>query len=43
MRHLLSILDLTVEEIDSMISTAQDILDHPERYREACQIGRAHV
>ena len=37
MRHLLSILDLTVEEIDSMISTAQDILDHPERYREACR------
>ena len=30
MRHLLSILDLTVEEIDSMIATAQDI-----------QIGRA--
>lgn len=37
MKHLLSILDLTVEEIDELISTAEDILAHPDDYREKCK------
>ncbi|MBQ8268342.1 MAG: aspartate carbamoyltransferase [Clostridia bacterium] len=37
MNHLLDILDLTVEEIEELISTANDIIAHPENYREACR------
>ena len=37
MRHLLDILDLTVEEIDELIATASDIIEHPEKYRDACR------
>ena len=37
MRHLLDILDLTVEEIEELISTANDIIENPEKYREACK------
>lgn len=37
MRHLLSILDLTVEEIEELLTTAEDILDHPDKYRDACR------
>ena len=32
MRSLISILDLTVAEIDSLIVTAKDIIAHPENY-----------
>ena len=37
MRHLIDILDLSVEEIDGLISTAMDIIEHPENYREKCR------
>ncbi len=37
MRHLLSVLDLTVGEIDELIACAEDILDHPEKYQDACR------
>jgi aspartate carbamoyltransferase len=37
MRNLIDILDLSVEEIDEMITVANDIIDHPEKYREACK------
>ena len=37
MRHLIDIMDLTVEEIDSLIATASDIVAHPEAYREKCR------
>ena len=37
MRNLIDILDLSVEEIDEMIDVANDIIDHPEKYREACK------
>ncbi len=37
MRHLLDILDLTVEEIEELIATANDIIENPEKYREACK------
>lgn len=37
MKNLIDILDLTVEEIDEMIEVANDIIDHPENYREACK------
>ena len=36
MRSLISILDFTVEELDSLIATAKDIADHPEKYWDAC-------
>ncbi len=32
MRHLLSITDLTVEELDSLLSTAADIEQNPDKY-----------
>ena len=37
MKNLIDILDLSVEEIDEMIAVANDIIDHPENYREACK------
>ena len=37
MRSLISILDLSVEEIDQLIATARDIIVHPEDYREKCK------
>ncbi len=37
MRHLLDILDLTVEEIEELIATANDIIKSPEKYRDACR------
>ena len=36
MRSLISILDLTVAEIDSLIVTAKDIIAHPENYWDRC-------
>ena len=36
MRHLINILDLTVPEIDSLIRRADDIMDHPRDYWDAC-------
>ena len=37
MRNLLSITDFTVEEIDALISVAQDISKNPEAYQEKCK------
>ena len=37
MRSLISILEFTTEELDSLIATALDIIAHPEYYREACK------
>lgn len=37
MRSLINILDLSVEEINELIATAQDIIAHPERYADACR------
>ena len=36
MRSIIDILDLSVEELDELIQTAQDIIAHPERYSGAC-------
>lgn len=37
MRNLIDILDLTVDEIDSLIKTANDIIDAPEKYADRCR------
>ncbi len=37
MKHLIDIMDLSVEEIDELIATACDIIAHPEAYREKCR------
>ena len=37
MRSLIDILELSVEEIDQLIATAEDIIAHPEKYRESCK------
>ena len=37
MRSLISILDLSVEELDELIATAKDIIARPEAYRESCR------
>ncbi len=37
MRHVIDILDLSVEEIDNLIATANDIIANPEKYREKCR------
>ena len=41
MKNLIDILDLSTAEIDEMIAVANNIIEHPELYRE--EIGRAHV
>ena len=35
-RSLIDILDLQPEEIDELIATASDIVDHPDQYAHAC-------
>ena len=37
MRSLLDIVDLTVEEIDELIATANDIIANPDKYAEKCR------
>lgn len=37
MKSLIDIADLTNEEIDDLIKTANDIMAHPEAYREKCK------
>ena len=37
MRHMLSPLDFSVEEIDRMLKLAQDIRDNKEKYAKACE------
>ena len=36
MRHLIDITDLSVQEIDGLIATAEDIIANPGRYAEVC-------
>lgn len=37
MRHLMDIVDLSVDEIDELIATAEDIMDDRAKYREVCR------
>ena len=37
MRNLIDILELSIEEIDAMIATANDIIDHPADYAHKCE------
>ncbi len=37
MKSLISILDLSVQELDALIDTAKDIAAHPQQYRERCR------
>ncbi len=37
MKHLIDITDLNVEEIDDLIKTAKDIMEHKEKYSEKCK------
>lgn len=36
MRHLMSPLDFSVEELDKLLNLAADIEDHPDKYAHAC-------
>ena len=36
MRHIIDILDLSVSEIDSLIETAEKIIENPAEYSEKC-------
>ena len=35
-RNLIDIVDLSVEEIDELIATAEDIIENPTKYQDAC-------
>ena len=37
MRSLISILQLSTEELDQLIATAKDIIAHPEKYWDSCK------
>ena len=36
MRNVIDILDLSTDEIDSLIAVANDIIDNPDKYRDVC-------
>ena len=36
MRSLINILDLSVADLDELIATANDIIENPKKYAEAC-------
>jgi len=36
MKNLMNITDLTVEEINELIATAEDIIANPVKYQDAC-------
>ena len=40
MRHLMSPLDFTVEELDEILDLADDIEANPEKYAHACDGDR---
>ncbi len=37
MRHLIDILELSLSELDSLIATASDIIDNPNKYKDKCR------
>ena len=37
MRSLIDILELSVEEIDELLRTAEDIIANPDKYSEKCR------
>ena len=37
MKHLLNILDFSIEEVEELIAVADDIITNPEKYNEACK------
>ncbi|MDO4500517.1 MAG: aspartate carbamoyltransferase [Erysipelotrichaceae bacterium] len=37
MRSLIDILDLSVEELDDLLKTANDIIDNPQKYSKSCE------
>ncbi len=37
MKSLIDILDLSTDEINELIATAEDIIENPEKYREKCR------
>ncbi len=37
MRSLIDILELTTEELEGLVKVANDIIDHPQKYAEACK------
>ncbi len=37
MRNVINVLDLSLEEIDGLINTANDIMENPDKYSEACK------
>jgi len=37
MKHLISILDLGVDEINDLIETSADIMENPEKYQDKCR------
>ncbi|MCR4661795.1 MAG: aspartate carbamoyltransferase [Clostridia bacterium] len=37
MKNVLDVVDLTLEELNDLISTASDIIDNPEKYSEKCK------
>ena len=37
MKHVISPLDLSVEELNRLLDLAEDIIDHPKKYSQVCQ------
>ena len=37
MRHLIDIMELSVQEIAALLTVAEDIIENPHKYREACK------
>ncbi len=43
MRHLMSPLDFTVEELDKLMDLAEDIKENPKKYAHACDGKKSGV
>ena len=37
MRHLIDIQEMSIEELDSLVSVAEDIIANPAKYADACR------
>ena len=36
LRHLMNVLDLSVEELDALLKLAEEIYEHPDDYKDVC-------
>ena len=43
MRSIIDIVDLSVEEINELLGTAEDIIANPDKYSDKCRFHGSHI